>query len=464
MYTTMIRACASNAISPDGEPERALDLFTEMTVDNGIAPTAGAYIATILACARSGRKKYVHEGFRLAKEMMDAYRDAYGQSQFLPGQRFFTALLEGAKRIGDLARVRWILAEMVRESVVRDESGTEQVDARRAVHEEVMMHVFHAYAAYRPPFHRSLAPKAPGDGAQAATDHQEVPPEAPQPEADTDSTDVVPEPEPEPTFAPLPPQSHAEVVQEAQVLYARVQADRARGQGAFAHVVLSPRLVNAYLSVHYAHAPLEVWRPLFHSAHADAGVPRNPHTYVDVLERCAHVKKPERAAALQLAEEVFPEWAALEAGWRAAGPQEVAAHARLIERAHAAMIRIRTLGKNLAGALDAVRAFVAAYPPEWLRAPAERPPFRSTRTNLLGARPLVRVFHAVDIPDDGVPPLLAFAELEVLHHRLVAAGAAADVRYLTWVCKAYQGSLRRRREKALRATMHPVHKPAPPAL
>ncbi|GJE92858.1 hypothetical protein PsYK624_090160 [Phanerochaete sordida] len=459
MYATMIRACASSAISNHGEPERALDLFTEMTVDNGIAPTAAAYIATILACARSGRAKYVHEGFRLAKQMMDAHRDAYGHSQFMPDRRFFCALLEGAKRIGDLGRVRWILAEMARESMQRGADGQEQIDPRRSVHEEIMLHVFHAYAAYRVPFHRSLAPKAPQDKPQDATTQQEEPEALTAAQAEEAARDLVAEPDH--AFTRLPPQSHPEVLYEAQALFARLRADRARGSGVFAHVEPTPRLLNAYLSVHYAHAPLERWRALWSTLHADAGVPRNAHTYVEVLERCANAKKPERPAALQVAEEAFAQWRSLEDAWRATGPQEVAAHARLIERAHAAMIRLYALTNDLDRAVELTKAFAAAYPPSTLRDPPARAPFRSTRTNLLGARPLVRVFNAAEIPDDAVPPLLAFGELEALHHRLAAAGRTADVRYVTWLCKAYEGALRARRERALEATMHPVYRAEP---
>lgn len=116
--------------------------------------------------------------------------------------------------------------------------------------------------------------------------------------------------------------------------------------------------------------------------------------------------------------------------------------------------------------MDAVKAFVAAYPPQVVREPPSRLPFRSTRTNLVAARPLVRVFNPADIPDDAVPPLLSFTEVEVLHHRLVAAGPGrtGDIRYLKWVCKAYEGALRRRREQALQATMHPIYKPESPVV
>lgn len=79
-YTLIIHACAS-PMSPghSSEPERALDLWTEMTIDHRIRPTAGAYNAVILACAKSGLRRYVSEAFRLAKEMLNSHRDAEGR-------------------------------------------------------------------------------------------------------------------------------------------------------------------------------------------------------------------------------------------------------------------------------------------------------------------------------------------------------------------------------------------------
>jgi len=75
---------------------------------------------------------------------------------------------------------------------------------------------------------------------------------------------------------------------------------------------------------------------------------------------------------------------------------------------------------------------------------------RSTRVLLAaGNRPLVRLTTALDVQDDEVPPLLTFADIEVLHHRLVAAGDQRSLAYVKWVCKAYDGALRKRREAAL---------------
>ncbi len=82
LYTVMIRACASPP-----EPERALDLWTELTHDRAVEPNTSAYNAIIYACARSGEKQYVQQALRLAKEMMDAHRDASGRSAFLRTNR-----------------------------------------------------------------------------------------------------------------------------------------------------------------------------------------------------------------------------------------------------------------------------------------------------------------------------------------------------------------------------------------
>ncbi|KAG1744630.1 uncharacterized protein EDB91DRAFT_1335598 [Suillus paluster] len=60
LYSLMIRACASAPLSP--EPERALDLWTEM-LDAGIVPTEGAYDAVIRACAKAGGE-WVSEAIR----------------------------------------------------------------------------------------------------------------------------------------------------------------------------------------------------------------------------------------------------------------------------------------------------------------------------------------------------------------------------------------------------------------
>jgi hypothetical protein len=341
LYTLMIRACASSLTS-SSEPERALDLWTEMTVDHEIQPSAGAYSAVVLACARSGTKTYIHEAFRLSKEMLDSHRDASGKSAFRPDGKMFSALLEGAKRIGDLARTRWILAEMVRGSHRDEDSGF--VDAE--VTEEVMMHVLHAYAAYKVPFNRAAALLVDDTPSQASTGSKSDP-----------QTSSVAEPLPDnkaqnvpthittPSFSHLPPQSHSEVISEVRALFDRILDDISKDEShhgdapPFSKVKLTPRLLNSYLSVHYAHAPFEDSRELFKTIFAEHGVPRNVRSYVEALERCGNARRGrERTTALEFAEELWLQWQDLEKG-----DNKNTVWARMVERANVAMIRIWTL-------------------------------------------------------------------------------------------------------------------------
>ncbi|ESK82479.1 hypothetical protein Moror_8541 [Moniliophthora roreri MCA 2997] len=444
MYTQMIRACASfYTASRQAEPERALDLWHEMTVEKRHKPTTGAYNAVILACARSGRKSYVNEAFRLAKEMLDSNRDAYGRPAYAPDLGTFKALLEGAKRIGDLARVRWILAEMI--------GGKSMLK----VDDEVMIHVFHGYAAYKVPFKRSLAKlvEVPEkEQGVEATDAVATSEEAEKMQAEGVGTSAVTG-KTTPTFTHIPPQSRHEVLTEVDALFYRIQqetksdqeiSDNAFGFGSkFDQVQVSVKLLNSYLSVHYRHNSLERSRELFWSLYDELGAEHDARSYVEAMERCAISQMTERRVAKAFAEEIMKKWKEVQ-------PR---AKARVIERLHAAYIKVLTVTNQVDAALAHLRAFVAQYPPSALRDPhsIEKPHYRSTRVSLVGSRPLVRISSSAEVPDDGVPPLLTWSDLEVLHHRLIVWGNRdKDLGYIKYVCKAYEWALRVRRDEAVR--------------
>ncbi|EMD35153.1 hypothetical protein CERSUDRAFT_116626 [Gelatoporia subvermispora B] len=455
LYALMISACATSALP--AEPERALDLLKEMTEDQRIPPTHAAYCAAIRACARSGELKFVHEAFRLAKQMLDGHRDARGRSEFRPDARVFAALLEGAKRVGDLAKARWILAEMVQQH-----SGPEgEVSQDVAVNEPIMTHILNTYAAYKPPFQRGAAPlvNTTKDISGSSTTNisessdlngvQEN--EQTRPPVTTSSS----------SFTHLPPQTRAELLREVQTLFARILEDRSAEEFAesnqprrpFRRVSITPRLINAYLSVHYAHASFETWSNLYFTLFLEHGVEPTARTHVEALERCALSRKEERQLVLPFAEKVWAEWQTVEQSWqsRVADPVAQTANARLVERANTAMIRLLALTNHRTRSLGLVKSFAARYPPGDIKTPPPKPALRSTRTVLVGAKPLVRLTSAVDVPDDTVPPLLSFTELEVLHHKLVAAGDSVGIRYIKWLCMAYQGALRRRRDSLVQA-------------
>lgn len=332
LYTQMIRACASPfATSRSSEPERALDLWTEMTIDNRIPPHSGTWNAVILACARSGRKAYVSEAFRLAREMLDSHRDAHGSLAYTPDRETFCALLEGAKRTGDLARARWILAEMVR-------SRNKNVQ----VNEEVVMHVFHAYASYRPPFKRSLARVVEDETSLSSTSMEHSDATAPAEDVSIARNT--------PAFTHVPPQTSTEVISEVELLFNRILHETGvrpdvsldedgvfQENGRFSSVKFTTRLVNSYLSTHYIHNSLAAAKDLFWTVFEMTGVERDSRTYMEALERCASSKKPDRGLALNFAEEIFSKWRELEENnIKTISP-------RIRERIHVAYIKMLTL-------------------------------------------------------------------------------------------------------------------------
>ncbi|KAJ3811561.1 hypothetical protein F5876DRAFT_75697 [Lentinula aff. lateritia] len=541
LYTEMIRACASSSVNGTSDPERALDLFTEMRLDHNITPLQRTWDSLILACARtsgslSRRQKYVNEAFRLAREMLDSYRDAYGRPKYTPDKKTFCALLEGAKRIGDLGRVRWILAEMVRGKGVSVE-----------VDEEVMMHVFHAYAAYRPPFKRSLARVVEETGNSSVSSEGDVP-SAQTPSTNSESVSNASirasssflkstHPDTFSAFSHVPPQTSSEVITEVDILFDRILDERSETKdddilsGKFSSVKPTTRLLNSYLSVYYNHhQSLEAARSrLVGVFYQVTDVQPDARTYVEALERCAISKKHERGVALRFAEEVFEKWEGIE---NKVGVEAVVSP-RIIERAHVAWIRMLTLTNNTDRALFHLRTFVQKYPASAIRLPQKssipiqsrtttflKPAMRSTRTSLVGARPLVRLTSPVSAasaisivsPVNGqvgggggqIPPLLMWRDLEVLHHRIIAGVGFADdetksasveqeqeqmevtkpnltskeildatlkarkekrekrekdLAYIKWVCKSYEWALRVRRDETMRAGVEAQSKP-----
>ena len=104
-------------------------------------------------------------------------------------------------------------------------------------------------------------------------------------------------------------------------------------------------------------------------------------------------------------------------------------------------------------AMQLLRDFAARYPCTAVSMPAPKHPMRSTRTQLFGARPLVRLSSPTEVPDDAVPPVLTFTDLEILFQRLVTEGdlRKLDISYVTFLSKAYEGALRTRRGRTLKS-------------
>jgi hypothetical protein len=312
-YAIMIRACGYPIItSRTSEPEKALDLWTEMTVDKNISPTTDAYNAVIFALARSGLKRFVVEAFRLAKQMIDAHRDAFGAHQFEPNRDTFVALLEGAKRTGDLGRARWILAEMVKRPYKENDG----------VNSTVMGLMFNAYMAYRPPWNRHLAPVV--DGAQTGTSRSTDLAATPQSDDPAPPVTTKAGVRTDSTFGHLPPQTRQETVAEAQALFRRMryEAQSPDLSHPFREVEINTFVVDAYMSVHYRHSPLLKARKFFRVLYDKLSIEKGAWSYIHAIERCARAEKRDRSTALKFAKEILE-------GWKSA---ETGASARLVER------------------------------------------------------------------------------------------------------------------------------------
>ena len=225
------------------------------------------------------------------------------------------------------------------------------------VDEGVMTHVFHAYATYRVPFKRGatvLVNKIPEQPSLSgsAPPSQQAPAEAQA--GDVDPPSGVPQPpvaRRNSNFPILLPQTHQEVLAEANALFARITsrsenpAENTPGSTSqtFEHVLLTPRLLNAYLSVQYSHASFDEGSRLYNEVFGAHGVARNAWSYVEALERAARADRWSRKQALEFARGVWEEWRGVETAWRRGAEGAPGLSARLVERAYVAMIRVLSL-------------------------------------------------------------------------------------------------------------------------
>jgi len=496
LYTMMIRAIAE---TQNPEAERALDLFHEMTVDNRIRPTTYTYNAAILACARS--RNFKLEAFRLARQMINSLRDAEGRvpARVLPNSHTFQALLEAAKRMGDLGRTRWLLGLMVKESLR---------DPMIKVNEKVMTHVFQVYAAYVPPFQREaiLQEKA----AESEDKYGET--EATQPEgetqdnifSETSTTFLSSSQQPHPPWPspqavaksrkrrPHPPQTRQEVIREASLLWSRILQDQSythtRSEAysemsrhrPFFHVRLTTQLIDAYLAVHFNHAPPEESYPLWTELHPALGIERDANSYLLAINAYASGRFPDavnRSALEFVRTGIWEEWRAYEVrkgvqqmeGTGEGNEESRKVNARMVEKIWVAYIRLLALYViispcyfslitsyiiyrtwNLPEALKVLNEFVSLYPPMRVGQPAPVPSSRSSKVRLYAHRPLVRLTEPTTVPEDRITPFMTFRDIDLLHGRCVIKRRVKDINYLTWVGKAYEGNLRKRRDLTLK--------------
>ncbi|GAA5840990.1 hypothetical protein JCM9279_001283 [Rhodotorula babjevae] len=338
LFSTMIQACSHGA---HPSPERAIDLFTEMADDKRLAPSELAYNGVIRACAREGSQEYYHEALRFMRRMLDEH--------VAPSRHTFHALLEGAKRHGDLARARWVLVKMV------------GVGGDAAPNETTLALVLQTYAAFRPPGSRARqapkpdAPSSSGTGSSTA-ESTSTPARAGEDAvvgAERRRPSAVLEPKEDPATLPLAPlraggessstlkviemlgeaslfypgplpETSAEVVAEARNLMLQVvdaavldppatdsvsesaSSAQQRRDGMFPGVTPSTFLLNAYLAVLNSHAPFSFSFDFFLAAFPRTALAKNRYTFEIMMRRC-EIGDVDNARVAQ-AKQVWEEW------------------------------------------------------------------------------------------------------------------------------------------------------------
>lgn len=364
LYTEMILACA-HPTHP--EPERALDLWTEMTIDSSILPDVKAFNAVLLACGRVQR--FYPETFRLMRQLLDFYQTSpVGTPQktmYTPTRATFDALLDGAKRNGDLARARWVLTEMIRFS---NHPGFADDGKDVGPTAFTLSNVLDTYAASRAKIgkgmlrstgsqtaaggedqavvderessaiedsgldHKQMAHKMDTLGFEGAkpveaevviegrmaTELEQAPYDAGQDRESSEGTDAkrVADEEPRNVATSPIPQSSAEIVQEATLLFQHTLTDwqtYAAGERSptgglpplrFARV--TPLVVNGYLAVLYRHDTFANAVAAFKTVYSQSGVRRTGYSWRYFFEFAAHTRERELAASESHA--LFKEW------------------------------------------------------------------------------------------------------------------------------------------------------------
>lgn len=457
LYALMIRACARGIPQPTdiddptqpcsslsspaptvggaariSDAERALDLFREMTTRYNVRPNAEVYNSLILACAR--RKDFYLEAFRLLREMVELETEragipeegAEGVMRFAPDRYTFNALLQGCARNRDLARARWVLAEMIRTTLpLFDEETRGRLSREQVVevlakrpNEETMCHIFHTYASYVPPIRREQLQRVQGDaGGPSAhkptknvddsigattdvdagkTDLQSTNTTEVQ-KAEGQEEDETTAEEAAQVFSALVPQTSSDLVSESRSLFARILADQpsATLEGPLGGVSPGVRLVNAYLTVLAAHLPPQQRAHVLQSVLADQpqegatlehalferlGLRPNEHSYRIILEALSDASSPEAQKVVQEVWGRFERF--LGSGGGAGGRELVKASEKGSEVVDAEQVKkcwsayIHFWAKNvttsteaeakdgLDRAMDLLRRFVSLYPPQ----------------------------------------------------------------------------------------------------
>lgn len=487
LYTTMIKSCGE-ANQP--EPERARDLWIEMTEQEKIEPSTEAYNAIIKSLG-STKKDYL-EAFDLLRQMLVKHNDAVFVpfeeddgiprfSEYVPTLETFASVLEGTKRAGDVNRARWVLSEVIKLS--RAGQALNVPNWKEGPSGDLMASVFMTYAAWNPVLRKKEVKmrKASSEGASEKViiekeEHRlpkgeeflnvDVLQDVVESSADSSSIDYTFEEPPVNDY--LAPLSSADAIRECTSLFHRILSDIQSSSSTsdflpFRHVYITPKLINSYISVYNVHGPSlssvkQVYDTVWEEASRASGLSVKPNgwTFIPLLEKCASgsrggIYPADRSLALSWGRTL---WSSYLLFSKSASSSKLASipsseHLtiqrrkyllglgdRQTERMWKAVIKLEALHGDTDQALKLLEEFHTTYKPDAITQSYAPLPEMGLR---------LKMFTPAMTPEADVPPLLLFDDIKPLHQRLVREARAKDIKKVKWIVAGYEQSLKTRR-------------------
>lgn len=486
LYTTMIKSCGE-ASQP--EPERARDLWIEMTEQEKIEPSTEAYNAIIKSLG-STKKDYL-EAFDLLRQMLVKHNDAVFVpfeeddgiprfSEYVPTLETFASVLEGTKRAGDANRARWVLSEVVKLS--RAGQALNVPNWKEGPSGDLMASVFMTYAAWNPVLRKKEVKmrKASSEGASEKViiekeEHRlpkdeeflnvDVLQDVAESSAESSSIDYTFEEPPVNNY--LTPLSSADAIRECTSLFHRILSDIQSSSSTsdflpFRHVYITTKLINSYISVHNAHGPSlssvkQVYDTVWEEASRASGLSVKPNgwTFIPLLEKCASgsrggIYPADRSLALSWGRTLWSSYllfAKSASSKLASIPSSehltiqrrkylLGLGDRQTERIWKAVIKLEALHGDTDQALKLLEEFHTTYKPGAITDSYAPLPEMGLR---------LKMFTPAMTPEADVPPLLLFDDIKPLHQRLVREARAKDIKKVKWIVAGYEQSLKTRR-------------------
>jgi len=407
-YNLMLSACSTGQ---HPSPERAVDLYEEMQ-EHKIQPDIFTFTALIRTCSRTrraGEESYYLRGIEFLRQMLDA--------GLTPDRSTLHAIMDGARRVGDLSRARWIFYK------VAVSPWKESVDDVTAAL------LFQTYATFKvqpaPLLRERLR-----EGRKLATDQA----------LDKDIAvplDNLP--------SPLP-RTAEEVVQQVRALMASSLASKGldtsllfrdgnlQPSPVFESIKLTPLLLNSFLLAHQRGSHIfSKCLLLYEKLFKLASVPKNGYSYELIMQSCE--KPNDRQLGLETARKCFAEWKT----WAISRP------VKEIQASEIWSSMIRNLARNDLSkeGVEEVTRFRQAFPPTQLVE------FARNQKAITRLAPETQVQIADPVyPETSAswkPPLLTFKAIAPLHKCLADLGDLDGLKKVKRVLLAYRIADERRK-------------------